>query len=422
MQKMTEYDYTQEAMDNYLQTQSRIQNWTETTARSHPVDPKTPPTPAGTTIGLPRALAACAKHPTQRSRTPTARDIARQRHPSSPTRPRPPPIVYSYRQQTTTPYSSQLDITTQTADARGRYIQQQSYHHHQVTAPHTLMVPPVDYSPLARNPHPAKETFSHSLSRGMPNGHRAPPTATRRSKSAHSEQRVPLPPPQQYAPPVPPMPERHRTQSSARPAGAAAPFHPASYAPAPAPAHGVYLAPTSAVSSLQLPVATGYLPATIEHLQAQQQYQNPPMAKSKSKSSVTLQARYATESPRRAQPAQDVPPMPVYAPQAQQGFYENTRAAKSSATLYASPRGTPTKSKGKSSSSKAPKQSRHRPPMPEFGEHMSSPHPAASQMLYHSLVPVATYREEPVDDAHAHGYEKKPTLFARVFLGAKRRH
>ncbi|KAJ7023853.1 hypothetical protein C8F04DRAFT_1401485 [Mycena alexandri] len=407
--KMTEYDYSQEAMDRYMQTQSRIQDWTAATARSRPVDPSTPPTPASLqTIGLPPTHSSVkAKYQTQPSRHQT-QDIMRKVQASAAANARPaqgvatgnPNQVYSYRQQTTTPYSSQLDVTTQTMD--GRYIQQQSYR--QTTAqlaPQSLAVPPVNYAPLAQNPFPSEEHFN-SLSRASPN-HRI------RSKSGQSDHRSIV---QHgngiYAPPVPPIPERHRAQSSARPPGAAAPFHPSHSAGAYANGTGMmhaYAAPTSAVSSLHLP--TAYLPASNEQLQ----YQNAGMVKSKSKSSATLKARYATEA--RRPRVEDMPPMPApHHPQT--GFYAAPRASKSSATLYAEPRGTPTKSKGRSSKSSS-KHSR-RPPMSEFGEKMSSPHPAASQMLVHSLIPVATYREES-----APIYEKKPTLFARVFLGAKRR-
>ncbi|KAJ7737067.1 hypothetical protein B0H16DRAFT_1466341 [Mycena metata] len=388
---MTEYDYSPEAIDRYMQTQSRIQDWTATTARSRPVDPSTPPTPAGLqTIGLP-SIHTSGKA-MRKAQAPTA--TTARAHGAATGKPN---QVYSYRQHTT-PYGSQLDITSQTMD--GRYIQQQTYR--QTTAPlapQTLAVPTVDYAPLAQNPFPSEEHFN-SLSRASPN-HRL------RSKSGHSEHRsVAQPGNGIYAPPVPPIPDRHRAQSSARPPGAAPPFQPSHGAGAYVNGGSMmYAAPTSAVSSLQLP--TAYLPASQEQLH----YQNPSMVKAKSRSSATLKARYATEA--RRPRVEEMPPMP--APhQAQAGFYAAPRASKSSATLYAEPRRSPHKSKGKSSKSSS-KQSR-RPPMPEFGEKMSSPHPAASQMLVHSLIPLATYREEP-----APVYGKKPTLFARVFLGAKRR-
>ncbi|KAJ6553018.1 hypothetical protein B0H19DRAFT_1377719 [Mycena capillaripes] len=419
--KMTEYDYSPEAIQQYLQSQTRIQQWSAATARSHPCDPNTPPTPAAPkSIALPpihgSGTSKYATEPlasvgveTQPGWAHKKQDVMRKMQASggpapgsltvqTPATGPAPNQTYAYTQQTT-PYGSQLSITTQTSD--GRYVQQQSYR--QMTRPvhpssGTLAVPPVNYAPLARNPYPTPEQFN-SLPRAA-----APITRdTRvRSKSSHSERRA-FPGGQadggMYVPPVPPMPERHRAHSSVRPPGAAAPLHPANGAYA----NGMYGAPPSAVSSFQLPGP--YVPAPAR--QRQQQYPTPALAKTKSKSSATLNTRYATEA--RRPRLEEAPPMPA-PQQVQPEFYATPRASKSSATLYAEPRASP---KSTSKSSKSKRAHKHRPPMPEFGEKMSSPHPAASQMLVHSLVPLATYREP--EPARA----KPPSLFKRMFLGKR---
>ncbi|KAJ7679511.1 hypothetical protein DFH06DRAFT_1291127 [Mycena polygramma] len=405
---MTEYDYSPEAVDQYVRSQARIQQWTAQTARSRTCDPSTPPTPvAPRSIGLPPSHATYGPPPlpepqsewTQKSQTALRKIKATGGTPpprlavKTPALGVPANQVYSYKQKTT-PHGSKLSITTQTTD--GQYVQQQSYRE-TTRALHpesqqTLAVPPVNYAPLAHNPFPVQEQFQ-TLPRAT-----APPSTRVRSKSSHSERRAL---PGGLAPPVPSMPERHRAHSNVRPPGAAAPLHPATLA------NDMY-APPSAVSSLQLP--TPYYPPPQQQMHMQQQQpQYSAMAKSKSKSSATLNTRYATEA-RRPQ-LQDAPPMPM-SQQAQTGFYATPRASKSSATLYAAePRSSPRKS-SKSKSKSSSKHS-HRPPMPEFGERMSSPHPAASQMLVHSLVPLATYREETPEPRRV----KSPSLFQRIFLG-----
>ncbi|KAJ7889534.1 hypothetical protein B0H14DRAFT_3855734, partial [Mycena olivaceomarginata] len=260
---MTEYDYSPEAVQQYLNSQMRIQQWTAVTARSSPVDPSTPPTPAlRPSVGLP---------PIQNSSTQTAwahkkQDAMRKMHAYASAAPPNLTVqtpaaagnqVYAYAQQTT-PYGSQLSITQQTSD--GRYVQQQSYREttrplHPTPAPAAQMleVPPVNYAPLAQNPHPVPEHFYHSLPRAA-----GAPTRTQRVRSKSSHGAHPAPAPSGgmciSALPVPPMPgsERPRVHSSVRPPGAAAPFNPAN----PIYVNGLYGGPsTAAVSSLHLPTA-----------------------------------------------------------------------------------------------------------------------------------------------------------------------
>ncbi|KAF8177310.1 hypothetical protein K438DRAFT_1770078 [Mycena galopus ATCC 62051] len=416
---MTEYDYSPEAVARYMDSQARIQQWTAITARSGPVDPSTPPTPANApSIPLPSVHGGKAKQmqslesvgvETQPAWAHKKHDAMRKMQGSSAlsnlTVKTGPPVavvpanqVYAYTQRTT-PYGSQLNITSQTSD--GRYIQQESYRQttRQVNpqSQSSLTVPPVNYAPLAQNPYPAPAHFLHRLPRANPTPSRV------RSKSSESARRAPLPSHSNggiYAPPVPPIPERHRAQSSVRPPGAAAPLHPANSAYA----NGMYGAPTAAVSSLALP--NPYFPAP------QQQQQYPAIDKTKSKSSATLNTRYAHAAEARRPYLEQVPsgmmPMPQ---QAEAGFYATPRASKSSATLYAEPRGTgSTKSKHSKSSRRE-----RRPPMPEFSEKMSTPHPAASQMLVHSLIPVATHRDAGYPEQRV----KQPSLFKRMFLGKK---
>ncbi|KAJ6476514.1 hypothetical protein C8R47DRAFT_660692 [Mycena vitilis] len=408
---MTEYDYSPEAIDQYVKSQARIQQWTVQTALSRTCDPSTPPTPvASRSIGLPPSHATYGPPPlpepqsewTQKSQTALRKIRATGGTPpprlavQTPALGVPANQVYSYKQKTTR-NGSKLSITSQNTD--GQYVQQQSYRE-TTRALHpesqqTLAVPPVNYAPLAHNPFPVQEQFQ-TLPRAT-----APPSARVRSKSSHSERRALPSEGGGLAPPMPPMPERHRAHSNVRPPGAAAPLHPANSALA----NGMY-APPSAVSSLQLP--TPYYPPQ-QQRQMQQQPQYSAMAKIKCKSSATLNTRYATEA-RRPQ-LQDAPPMPM-PQQAQTGFYATPRASKSSATLYAAePRSSPRKSS--KSKSKSPSKHSQRPPMPEFGERMSSPHPAASQMLVHSLVPLATYREGTPEPRRV----KSPSLFHRIFLG-----
>ncbi|KAJ6451281.1 hypothetical protein C8R45DRAFT_1125037 [Mycena sanguinolenta] len=377
---MTEYDYSPEAIQQYMDSQTRIQQWSADTARSGPCDPSTPPTPAA-----PRSIALPQTQGSATVRKMRARpNLTIQTSPPRATAPAPANQVYAYTQRTT-PYGSQVNITSQTSD--GRYIQQQSYHQTTLAAPQSLEVPPVNYAPLARNPYPAPEHLYHSLPRENPRV---------RSKSSHSERPTqPI-----YAPPVPPIPERHRAHSSARPAGAAAPLYPASGAYA----NGMYGAPSAASSSIHLPAA-GYLPATVAQYAA--------MDRAKSKSSATLNMRYATGAHARVEQALPMP-VPQHAQvQAQAGFYATPRASKSSATLYAEPHSHSKSSKSKSSSKH---ERERRPAIPEFGEKMSTPHPAASQMLVHSLVPVASYKDtHPAPTTRT----KQPSLFKRMFLGKR---
>ncbi|KAJ7913369.1 hypothetical protein B0H13DRAFT_1873920 [Mycena leptocephala] len=414
---MTEYDCSPEAIQQYMHSQARIKQWTAHTARSRPCDPSTPPTPAMLkSIGLPASHASgnfnynteplgSVGVETQPAWAHKKYDVMRRMNSSGIPTPATLTVatpatssatnqVYSYSQKTT-PYGSQLSITTQTSD--GRNIQQQSYR--QTTRPVHLEVPPVNYAPLAQNPYPAPEHF-HTIPSSVA---ALVPNRRVRSKSSHSDRRAPsvaqigggI-----YAPPVPPVPERLRTHSSVRPPGAAESLHPSNGAYA----NGLYGAPSaSAASSLHLPAP--YFPAPVQ----QQQY--PVLAKTKSKSSATLNTRYAAEA--RRPRLEETPPMP--APhRAQAEFYAAPRASKSSATLYAEPRASP-KSKSKSSSKRGREP---RPPMPQFGEKMSNPHPAASQMLFHSLVPLATYKQDP--EAEAEYTRKKPaSLFKRMFLGKR---
>ncbi|KAJ7476681.1 hypothetical protein FB451DRAFT_1460999 [Mycena latifolia] len=393
---MTEYDYSPQAIDQYMQTQSRIQAWTTLAGQSKLCDPETPPTPAVRSQSLPRSQAhspSAAIEKTQPAWAHKKHDAMRKMQASgvpvppvlrvrTPAPAAAPNQVYSYSQQTT-PYGSQVNISTQTSN--GAYVQQQSYQ--QTTraaqlAPQTLEVPMINYAPLARNPYPAPEHLQRP-------GPESVPSRRVRSKSSHST-RAPEPAGGMYAPPVPPMPDRDRPRahSSVRPPGAAAPLQPSNGAFA----NGVYGAPPrtfqSSVSSLQLPA--GYLAAS------PQNYPVLGRETRKSKSSATLKSKYAQQAQRPR--VEDMPPMP--APQrAQTGFYTVPRASKSSATLYAEPR--------------APSHRSHRhrdASMPEFGEKMSRPHPAASQMLVHSLIPLATYQEQvPLPRA------KPQPLLKRIF-------
>ncbi|KAJ7491388.1 hypothetical protein B0H11DRAFT_2008897, partial [Mycena galericulata] len=429
---MTEYDYSEEAVHRYMQTQARIQDWSSATARAPPCDPNTPKTPAVRSRSLPRtrskpkdsnsAFASSSPYAYNDEPSPAAvgvhtqpawadkkqaamRKMQMQAAHATPT-PAPANQVYvSYsQQQQTTPYGSQLNISTQTQTASGEYVQQQAYVQRtlqRAPTPQTLEVPPINYAPLAHNPYP---TPDHLVLPGAGSGgaplHRARAKSSQSSRRREGSAGPPAPGHGQgiyaYAPPVPPMP-----QQAQRPPGAAAPLQPSNGAYA----NGLYPTPPawqSSVSSLQLPA--GYLPASNQQQYQQQHQQNPPARKSKS--SATLNMRYAQEAQRPP-----VPPMPVMQQNTQKAqgpgaFYALPRGSKSSATLYAEPRST-----GKHSRSR-----RHREPLPEFGEKMSSPHPAASQMLVHSLIPVATYRAAPEP---APVRAKPQSLFKRMLLGKR---
>ncbi|KAJ7176143.1 hypothetical protein C8R43DRAFT_1197689 [Mycena crocata] len=424
---MTEYDYSPEALEAHMRGQARIVQWSSANARTQLYHPDTPPTPAIKSRSLPRSKSQGPLNaqynggpsPPGAVDTQAAWEQKKRIAMSKVQGDIPQDQVYQYL-ATKTPYGTQLNITTQTSN--GRYVQQRSYQ--QTTrpvVPQTLEVPPVNYAPLAQNPYPSSD---HYQLQGAP----LVPNRRVRSKSSHGPRTTEGG--MYTAPPVPPMPplperERGRTHSSARPSGAAPPFNPSNGAFA----NGIYASPhphphpqtpprtvhsQASVSTLQLPSA--YLPASQQQLYAQQEMGAP----RKSKSSATLKTRYAQEA---HQPRiEDMPPMPV--PQQGQvgSFYQMSRASKSSATLYAEPRanpGTPKdgssaySSPSKHSASTSKRSRRPREPMPEFGERMSTPHPAASQMIFHSLVPVATYREHSVlvDTP-------RPSLFKRM-MGKK---
>ncbi|KAJ7088835.1 hypothetical protein B0H15DRAFT_287304 [Mycena belliarum] len=405
---MTEYDYSPEAYNQHLQTQSRIKDWTSQTAQSQPCHPETPPTPAALrSKPLPAsdypvpAVPPYKKSGLQRRRDASGAPIPPDLNLRKPnTAPAPVPNqIYQYTQKST-PFGAQLNISAQTTN--GAYVQQQLYQqtvHAVRSTPQTLQVPMINYAPLARNPYPAEE---HLQLPGPGPDALAPRV---RSKSSHAPR---APPPGLggdgiHGPPVPPMPDRPRAHSSVRPAGAAAPLQPANGAYM----NGVYAAPQrtfkSSVSSLQLPPR--YLHASA------QQYPLPEQQTRKSKSSATLQSRYAAEA--RYPRVEQVPPMP--APhQAQMGFYTLSRESKSSATLHphmvAVP-AMPAPHKGQQGFYAVPKASKsaatlygqprvssrghhHRQRDASMPEKMSSSHPAASQMLVHSLAPYAAYHKE----------------------------
>ncbi|KAJ7114937.1 hypothetical protein C8R44DRAFT_880994 [Mycena epipterygia] len=422
---MTEYDYSPEAVDRYMQTQSRIQHWTQVASRSQLCDPDTPPTPAFLSKGLPKSAVApqpiayntepspgLATH-TKPSWAHKKHDVLRRIQASSGdgvppaltvhTPAVPPAQVYNYTQQTNR-YGSQLNITAQTSN--GVYVQQHSYQ--QTTrpiqlTPQTLEVPPVNYAPLAQNPYPAPEHFR------LP-GPEAPlvskPRVRAKSSGAgthtHSVRGGGM-----SAPPVPPMPMpqhhtvRPRAHSSVRPPGAAPPLQPSNgvyanglFTPAPAPTPPTFQ-PSQSVSSLALPAPYPY--TTDQHSTPYPAGQYPVLGmkpKSKSKSSATLKSKYAAQAQRPR--VEDMPPGIPASQTAQLHFYTAPRAAKSSATLYAEPRAA----KSSATLYAEPRRSRrHRDvSTPEFGES-----PAASQMLMHS---------QPYHDAPA---PPRPTLFKRMF-------
>ncbi|KAJ7685875.1 hypothetical protein B0H17DRAFT_1204702 [Mycena rosella] len=391
---MTEYTSSPAAIDQYMRTQSRIQKWTSAAARSQLCDPETPATPAVASKLLTRTTPHYNNVPLPYLATDTQAAWEHKKHDamrkmqasgtqvppalSVRTPPAPPNQVYNYTQQTT-PYGSQVNISSQTSN--GVYVQQHSYQQTtRALAPQTLQVPPVNSAPLAQNPYPAAEHFRLQ-------GPESVPALRVRSKSSHGSRAAPSGG-SIYAPPVPALPDRPRAHSSVRPPGAAAPLQPSNGAYA----NGVYGAPPrsvqSSISSLQLPSAYSTLGPSA-------QYPLPPRETRKSKSSATLKSKYAQQAQRPR--VEDMPPMP--APQhAQMGFYTVPRGSKSSATLYAAPRTS----------------RRHRDAsMPEFGEKMSAPHPAASQMLVHSLIPLATYQE------HAPAPRAKPQPLLKRIFGRK---
>ncbi|KAK7036020.1 hypothetical protein R3P38DRAFT_3183822 [Favolaschia claudopus] len=487
---MTEYDYSPEAVDQYLKMQNRCQNWTVSNSRTQQCHPNTPPTEYGSPATNLESLPSMHSIATQRnwdqkkadamrkmqqfqtasaasaSLQPYHQSRAASREPSPAPVAQPVNQVYAYTQQTT-PHGSQVNVnvTTQTAD--GRYIQQQQSYSQtnsrsrttsragtpsrnasrapsRAATPQTLEVPAINYAPLAHNPYPAAEHFSHSLPRPQDGGVDASqmplvPNRRNRSQSSHGAQ---------AAPGYLAAPQRSRVASHAtsasRPPGAAAPKNPNNSAYA----NGLYA----------LPVASGPPPGSVLFQQAPAAQAQPPMqpqlpsntgtafrlqptaasalarTRAKSKSSATLSTQYRAATHEARHPRlEQMPPMPrpqraqtgldyhqqhqvvaaqmqaynTYPPAGQSAaFYAAPRASKSSATLYAEPRDSSSKrSKGKK------RHDHERPPMPAFDSSKmvaSSSSRRAMQEQVDIVIPPPEYGQSQTRT-------KKSGLFARVF-------
>ncbi|KAJ7264285.1 hypothetical protein C8J57DRAFT_1470477 [Mycena rebaudengoi] len=346
---MTEYDYSPEARTQYMQTQSRIQNWASQTAGSQPYHPDTPPTPAPLAPkplygGMARNRSRVPSNPVYppevaygpytnntlpRSYYPSATTAMQALPQQPPSRPRtaPPPkgsiygqtvavpvryghsvvpappvtTTHFYASQTSTPYGSQYSLTKQTSD--GVYVQQQVYQ--QTTQPLAPQRgPPVNKYPLTS------------------------PPVQRRIRSRASTIHAPVAP----------------LQSSNRVYGAG---------------HRDYIGSVQSLAQLH-PEPTAESDQTLSR------------ETRRSKSSTTLKSKYST-CPR----IEDMPLPPS------QHYYTLPRGSKSTTTLE--------------SGSKGAKSSRRHQDVPTKGKFGDFGHrtPAASEMLVHSLIPLAIYQPVP---------------------------
>ncbi|KAF7288395.1 hypothetical protein HMN09_01391900 [Mycena chlorophos] len=223
---MTEYDYSEEAIQAYLATQDRISRWADTTHRVPQADPETPRTPAPSDAPLPRHS---RKSQSVRDRTRSTGDGSRERDrergrrrrerevtppPPMPMPPRgvklgrshsggPPPV----RARTAPPRELEGYNGIYAAPPAPATTQATRHHHNRHASqqtqpgPHPLYlgVPSGPPSPTHRDyPHPGP--VKHRRSNSLPQSHAAPMHHT------HHAPPVPIDPlqPQSYSFAVPP--------------------------------------------------------------------------------------------------------------------------------------------------------------------------------------------------------------------------